>query len=321
VVGTSMDSIANCNKNQQSERASSGDMHQDFNCKGVASGLGFTDPHLRAEAGDQSDSDVTSMSPADDNQYIDNEGRPDTGAFRRAEDNSACDDRTATAVKDVAEAKKTENRISCPYKTRQELHVTYNVEHARYEGLPVAWRALNVQFGLPLEAMPKRAVDGYEGKIPAVLQMMKEYLFACGGGNVEGIFRLAPDREECAATKRAINNGTFSGCGDVNVVANLIKVSGEECGVSDLETNTKNVNTSVKVWFRELPRGIFNMIPEKYIYSVCELTVGRSDSHFMMNHVVLTLLSWSRCRTTYASSSRSAFSRCCIAASCCGCWI
>lgn len=117
-----------------------------------------------------------------------------------------------------------ENRISCPYKTRQELHVTYNNECARYEGLPPAWRALNVQFGLPLEAVPKRDVEGYEAKIPAVLQMMKEYLLSRGGVYSEGIFRLAPDRDECAAVKRAINDGTFTGCTDINVIANLIKV-------------------------------------------------------------------------------------------------
>lgn len=143
-----------------------------------------------------------------------------------------------------------ETRISSPYKTRQELHVTYNIQHARYEGLPPAWRALNIQFGLPLEAVPKRFVDGYAAKIPAVLQMMKDRLLMSGGASIEGIFRLAPDRDECAAVKRAINDGTFDGCPDVNVIANLIKV-----------------------WFRELPRGLFNTVPEKHIYHVCELEV------------------------------------------------
>lgn len=116
------------------------------------------------------------------------------------------------------------DKISFPFKTRQELHITYNVKHARYEGLPAAWRVLNHQFGLPLEAVPKRSVDGYEAKIPAVLQMMKEYLLANNGTTLEGIFRLAPDKDQCSAVKEAINNGTFSGCSDVHIIANLIKV-------------------------------------------------------------------------------------------------
>lgn len=127
---------------------------------------------------------------------------------------------SASAHNDVSSA----DKISFPFKTRQELHITYNVKHARYEGLPAAWRVLNHQFGLPLEAVPKRSVDGYEAKIPAVLQMMKEYLLANNGTTLEGIFRLAPDKGQCNFVKEAINNGTFSGCSDVHIIANLIKV-------------------------------------------------------------------------------------------------
>lgn len=115
--------------------------------------------------------------------------------------------------------------ISLPYKTRQEVHVTYNVEYARYEGLPWAWRALNHQFGLPLEAVPKMKLDEYEAKIPAVLQMMKRYLLTHGGAQQEGIFRLAPDKGECQIVKQAINEGNFSSCSDVHIIANLVKVS------------------------------------------------------------------------------------------------
>jgi hypothetical protein len=114
--------------------------------------------------------------------------------------------------------------ISMPYKTRQELHVTYNTDLARYEGLPWAWRRLNHQFGLPLEASPKRHVPGYPKKLPSVLQMLKELLVANAGLHAEGIFRLAPDKDKCADVKQAINDGTFTGCKDVHIIANLIKV-------------------------------------------------------------------------------------------------
>ncbi|OQS00619.1 hypothetical protein ACHHYP_03261 [Achlya hypogyna] len=141
-----------------------------------------------------------------------------------------------------------DEHISRPYRIKQEMHVTFNAELARYEGLPLAWRGLNKQFGLPIDAVPKRKVDGYEAKIPAVLQMMKEYLVQHGGLETEGIFRLAPDRDACAAAKEAMNNGVFAGCNDVHIIANLIKV-----------------------WFRELPDSLFNVIPEKLIYKACGL--------------------------------------------------
>ncbi|ETV89081.1 hypothetical protein H257_00464 [Aphanomyces astaci] len=143
--------------------------------------------------------------------------------------------------------------ISRPYEAKQEMHVTFNAVLARYEGLPLAWVGLNKQFGLPMEAMPKRVVDGYDSKIPAVLQMMKEYLVLHGGLETEGIFRLAPDKEQCSRVKDAINNGSFGGCNDVHIVANLIKV-----------------------WFRDLPTSLFNVIPDKIMYKTCTLKTPES---------------------------------------------
>ena len=40
-----------------------------------------------------------------------------------------------------------------------------------------------------------------------------------------GIFRLAPSKDDCALVKKQIDEGTYEGDADVNVVANLIKVS------------------------------------------------------------------------------------------------
>jgi hypothetical protein len=39
-----------------------------------------------------------------------------------------------------------------------------------------------------------------------------------------GIFRLAPDAEDCKLVKQQINSGEFHTTSDVNVIANLIKV-------------------------------------------------------------------------------------------------
>ena len=45
-----------------------------------------------------------------------------------------------------------------------------------------------------------------------------------GGSDIEGIFRLAPHKEVCAAVKEELNNGSYDGTAEVNVLANLIKV-------------------------------------------------------------------------------------------------
>lgn len=39
-----------------------------------------------------------------------------------------------------------------------------------------------------------------------------------------GIFRLAPEKDECQRIKNQIDSGEYNGCTDVNVLANLIKV-------------------------------------------------------------------------------------------------
>ncbi|KAG7398244.1 hypothetical protein PHYBOEH_011417 [Phytophthora boehmeriae] len=132
--------------------------------------------------------------------------------------------------------------VSCPYKVREEMHVTYNSEFARYEGLPDAWRNLNHQFGVPVEEVPKREVLGYDNKLPAVLEMMKTRFLAHNGARTEGVFRLAPEKHLYASVKRSINDGCFDDCSDVHVLASLIKA-----------------------WFRELPVRLFDTLP------ICEL--------------------------------------------------
>ena len=64
-----------------------------------------------------------------------------------------------------------------------------------------------------------------DGCYVSLLVMMKREFEKGGGRNQEGIFRLAPNAEDCSMTKSEMNNGEFEGVDDVNVIANLIKVS------------------------------------------------------------------------------------------------
>ena len=115
--------------------------------------------------------------------------------------------------------------VSAATLTEHGLHVSFNEERACFEGLPEEWKHINKQFGLPLDKVPRTVVPGYKERIPSLLVMMKREFEKGGGRNQEGIFRLAPNAEDCSMTKSEMNNGEFEGVDDVNVIANLIKVS------------------------------------------------------------------------------------------------
>ena len=74
-----------------------------------------------------------------------------------------------------------------------------------------------------------------------------------GGKEVVGIFRLAPDKDDCNWTKKQLNDGEFEKCDDVNIFANLIKV-----------------------WFRELPEGLLDCVEEKNILKIAEMKPGET---------------------------------------------
>jgi len=110
-------------------------------------------------------------------------------------------------------------------------HVSYDPETGKYRGLPKEWEdALKKQFGLPITLAASTKLEQYTSRIPNVLITMKDYLLSHDGLEQKGIFRLAPDATACKIVKDAFDSGSFNGCDDVNIVANLIKV-----------------------WFRDLP--------------------------------------------------------------------
>ena len=109
-----------------------------------------------------------------------------------------------------------------------------------------------MQFAVPLAALPRTSVRAYEGRIPAVLVMMRKYLIKHGGLDVVGIFRLAPEKDECDQVKKEINSGCFEGCRDVNVMSNLIKV-----------------------WFREMPPNLLDAVEQEQIVKITKSTMDK----------------------------------------------
>ena len=45
--------------------------------------------------------------------------------------------------------------ISLPKDVKHETHIRYDVDQARYVNFPAGWARINVQFGVPLAALPK----------------------------------------------------------------------------------------------------------------------------------------------------------------------
>jgi len=130
-------------------------------------------------------------------------------------------------------------------KVDHQVHVKFDPETRKYSGLPKGWgweRQLHRQFGLGPLAVERMEVPGYTSRIPLVLLQMKRYLFENGGLQTEGIFRLAPDHNECARVKKKLDAACFERCEDINVIANLIKV-----------------------WFREMPTKLLTGIDPKRI--------------------------------------------------------
>jgi len=118
--------------------------------------------------------------------------------------------------------------ISEPYNVEHKLRVKFDEENIRYSGLPDDWsKEAHKQFGIPLHACPRVDVPGYKDRIPLVLVKLKQRFEELDGFRTEGIFRLAPDGEDCADVKSSLNAGqalkSLQTAKDPHVVANLIK--------------------------------------------------------------------------------------------------
>eukprot|EP01103_Thecamoeba_quadrilineata_P019517 TRINITY_DN7938_c0_g1_i1.p1 TRINITY_DN7938_c0_g1~~TRINITY_DN7938_c0_g1_i1.p1 ORF type:complete len:479 (+),score=84.73 TRINITY_DN7938_c0_g1_i1:32-1468(+) len=98
-------------------------------------------------------------------------------------------------------------------------------------------------FGVDFSELPLTNDNGLT--VPTVLVTMKKYLYENGGLEQEGVFRLAGDEKETIGVKEQLNTETFTGCSDINCVANLIKV-----------------------WFREMPQQLLNQLPSSSFLSI-----------------------------------------------------
>eukprot|EP00941_MAST-03F_sp_MAST-3F-sp1_P005204 g5204.t1 len=152
--------------------------------------------------------------------------------------------------------------ISKPYDLQHVSAVRFDPEWCCFVNVPIGMEEqFNRQFGVPLHQVPTTVVEGYEKPIPSILVMLSRLLINGGGLDCEGIFRLAPDKQARNIAIEAINRGTFrGGDGDVNTYANLIKV-----------------------FFRDLPEGLLNIVSDEEILQVAEEGGLRVVERFMFS--------------------------------------
>ena len=140
--------------------------------------------------------------------------------------------------------------ISAPSIIKHQMHVQFNPEFCRYEGLSevAAKSGANQQFGVILSSVPKCDVDGYVSKIPAILLLLWKKVVERQGEQSVGIFRLAADADEMKWVKEQLNTGQYDG--DVieeNIAATLIKI-----------------------FFRQLPTNLLNHIDRSVIDKIAD---------------------------------------------------
>ncbi|VFQ79745.1 unnamed protein product [Cuscuta campestris] len=145
--------------------------------------------------------------------------------------------------------------ISWPSNVRHVSHVTFDRFNG-FLGLPVEFEpdvprkppsASARVFGVSTECM-QLSFDSRGNCVPTILLMMQGRLYAQGGLQAEGIFRINAENGEEEFVREQLNNGIVPPDIDVHCLAGLIKA-----------------------WFRELPRGVLDSLsPEEVMCSQSE---------------------------------------------------
>ncbi|KAF5473874.1 hypothetical protein F2P56_005828 [Juglans regia] len=145
--------------------------------------------------------------------------------------------------------------IGWPSEVRHVAHVTFDRFHG-FLGLPVEFEpevprrvpsaSANV-FGVSTESM-QLSFDARGNSVPTILLMMQRRLYAQGGLQAEGIFRINAENSQEEYVRDQLNRGVIPDNIDEHCLAGLIKA-----------------------WFRELPSGVLDSLsPEQVMQSQSE---------------------------------------------------
>ncbi|KAL8253155.1 hypothetical protein R6Q59_036848 [Mikania micrantha] len=150
--------------------------------------------------------------------------------------------------------------IGVPTDVRHVAHVTFDRFNG-FLGLPVEFEpevprrppsASTSVFGVSTESM-QLSFDSRGNSVPTILLMMQRRLYAQGGLQAEGIFRINGDNGQEEQIREQLNRGVVPENIDVHSLAGLIKA-----------------------WFRELPSGVLDSIePEQVMQAQSEEECAR----------------------------------------------
>ncbi|XP_071715947.1 rho GTPase-activating protein 5-like isoform X2 [Rutidosis leptorrhynchoides] len=151
--------------------------------------------------------------------------------------------------------KSSKMEIGVPTDVRHVAHVTFDRFNG-FLGLPVEFEpevprrppsASTSVFGVSTESM-QLSFDSRGNSVPTILLMMQRRLYAQGGLQAEGIFRINGDNGQEEFIREQLNRGEVPENIDVHSLAGLIKA-----------------------WFRELPNGVLDSIePEQVMQAQSE---------------------------------------------------
>ncbi|KAJ4971350.1 hypothetical protein NE237_004449 [Protea cynaroides] len=145
--------------------------------------------------------------------------------------------------------------IGWPTDVRHVAHVTFDRFNG-FLGLPVEFEpevsrrapsASQTVFGVSTESM-QMSFDSRGNSVPTILLLMQRRLYAQGGLQAEGIFRINAENSQEEHVRDQLNRGIVPDGIDVHCLAGLIKA-----------------------WFRELPTGVLDSLsPEQVTHSQSE---------------------------------------------------
>ncbi|XP_071737913.1 rho GTPase-activating protein 4-like [Rutidosis leptorrhynchoides] len=171
--------------------------------------------------------------------------------------------------------KSSKMEIGVPTNVRHVAHVTFDRFNG-FLGLPVEFEpevprrppsASTSVFGVSTESM-QLSFDSRGNSVPTILLMMQRRLYAQGGLQAEGIFRINGDNGQEEQIREQLNRGEVPENIDVHSLAGLIKA-----------------------WFRELPNGVLDSIePEQVMQAQSEEECARLVS--LLPATEASLMNW-----------------------------
>lgn len=168
--------------------------------------------------------------------------------------------------------------ISKPFNFTHDINVTFNAHNLQFNGLPNDWKnKFNFHFGSSISKCPRILIEGYVERIPAVLVLLKNLLHKANGYKTEGIFRIAPESEECAKIKMKLTN----------LSSNEELILNEESKISP-----HIISNLIKQFFRDLKPCLLDCLSKEEIIKIGTNEITIQDSLLLIKEPSKSVFLW-----------------------------